>query len=373
MSSKKDQDICNAKSSTAVSLTTAPPTSNKKYRVYVYDSTLDKPICYSTPLGIPDDIRPEPTMTKEDITKMIKSIGVEACQSNVASEYVNDAADNNPILLVAAIPKLNDLPEPVGFVMCAPHKHMRDNTKRTVMYLDVICAKPLSRIGGKLVDHFIDFSNMKTSANGSPAFQAIKLSSLASVLSFYPSKGFEFRKHCGDDAKVIPIPDSFRNMIERYKNEGKTLPTRCDQAHKIPEYKKLMILLHKEGFTVKTTDGCNNRAINWEDFKSGACDNDGFVMIRCRKASNVSKKLNYGTASKERNMMSNPANETGYSAEEEEEALKKYEEALKKYEEDKKGRKRRTSSRITAQTRKRNESVEKIQTQRRTRTKRTTS
>jgi hypothetical protein len=316
-------------------------------------------------------------MTKEDIVNMIKSIGAEACQANVASQYVNDAADNNPILLVAAFPKLNALPEPAGFVMCAPHKHMRKNDIRTVMYLDVICAKPESRIGGRLVDHFITFSNMKSSPDGSPAYQAIKLSSLASVLSFYPSKGFEFRKHCGDDAKIIHIPESFRDMIKKYKLEGKALPTRCAQAHAIPEYRDLMKLLHKEGFTVKTTDGCNNRAITWTDFKSGACDNDGFVMIRCRKSSNTSDRLNYGSNYQERLMKTNQANNTGYNAAEEEEAVKKYEQ-------DKAApRKRRattatkveprlTRSRLVGQTRKRNESAEATKGEtRRTRTKRT--
>jgi len=359
-------------------LAAPPSTNNPDYRVYVYDGTLERALCYSTPLGNPGDIRPEPKMTKQDIANMIKSIGVNACQANVASEYVNEAADNNPILLVAAFPRLNALPEPAGFVMCAPQRHMRKNTTRTVMYLDVICAKSESRIGGRLVDHFIKFSNMKSSPDGSPAFQAIKLSSLASVLSFYPSKGFEFRKHCGDDAKVIEIPQSFHDMIKRYKTEKKALPTTCAKAHSIPEYRELMRLLHKEGFTVKTTDGCDNRSISWTAFKKGVCDNDGFVMMRCRKPTNTSERLNYGSASEEKSLaITSQINDSGYNAAEEEAALRKYAEdkaaprGRSKVSAATKAEPRQTRSRVAGQTRKRSvEPPTKVET-RRTRTKRT--
>jgi hypothetical protein len=239
---------------------------------------------YSTPIADITTQTREPALTsKDDFQGMIRSLRKEACQDNVSDSYINTSMTKNTILMVMYKNKTEEVSagrrgaaltrvvkEPYGFICASPERD--DKTGREGMYIDVICSKSE---GANLLGYFISYAK----ASGK---SYVGLSSLPSVLAYYPKVGFEFRKTCAGDP-LAKLPDDIKALLSQLKKEGKPPPKTSADTYAYKEYADFMIDLHSKGLSVRRDAGtsCEKLDITADELVADDCGADGYSMKRC--------------------------------------------------------------------------------------------
>ena len=223
------------------------------YTVTVYDKHA-KPKGFRTPLGEPQNRSYLRNLTKEIINHSILPLRSEACKDSVSPGYIAEAIKQNSLIMIF---KRDNKPH--GFIISSPKRG-------SGVYLDVICAKSE---GGKFLQYFIDYVESR-------GYGIITLSSLPTVLTFYPKFGFEHRKSCAADAEVVRLPAA----IEA-KMAAKKLPKDFEEAYYDDDFRAFMVELHNKGFSTKRDDLCALRDLNEYELGWYECFDDGYKMRRC--------------------------------------------------------------------------------------------
>ena len=204
--------------------------------------------------------------TKQDLAFMINGMRQTACHGNVSETYVTESISLNTIVMVLYEQKITVsgrgspliVEEPLGFILARPEDEG--------FYIDIICSK---RNGGELLNYFIRF------ADGFG--ENVVLSSLPSVLSYYPKFKFKFRQSCKN-----PVLNTLPNSIAKRDKLVKPFPTTTEEAYEDKDYSDFMIRLHQRGLSQATEPPCNKKIISKGQMIAGDCGGDGYRMIRCR-------------------------------------------------------------------------------------------
>ncbi len=223
------------------------------YTVTVYDRYA-KPKGFRTPLENMNDRTYLRNLTKEIIGHSILPIRNEACKTTVSPGYIAESIKQNSLIMV-----LKQDSKPHGFIISSP-KH------GSGVYLDVICAKS---DGSKFLQYFIDYVE-------SCGYGIITLSSLPTVLTFYPRFGFEHRKSCAAGADVVPLPAAIQAKIA-----AKKLPKDVEDAYMDDDFRAFMLELHNKGYSTKRDELCALRDLNEYELGWYECFDDGYKMRRC--------------------------------------------------------------------------------------------
>lgn len=235
---------------------------------------------YTTPISnVEAEIKEN--STKSDLQRMILEINGRACQGNVSEEYIKKYAIKNTILMVmfndreveeqarasrsaASATVKRKTKVPLGFICARPE----DDDGRKGMYIDVICA--VSN-GTNMLNYFIAYAKKEGAA-------FVGLSSLPSVLSYYPKYGFEFRKTCAGDA-IAKLPDSIPTLLRSLPKDR--FPKTSRNTYELDPYVDFMIELHDKDLGVKKSGKCAKAKITKDEMKEDDCGEDGFSMKRC--------------------------------------------------------------------------------------------
>jgi hypothetical protein len=237
---------------------------------------------YTTPIAdIASEIKE--SSTKADLQRMILQINDKACQGNVSEEYIKNYAVKNTILMVmyaekeveeatrasrsaASATVKRKSKEPLGFISAK----VDDDGPRQGLYIDVICA--VSN-GTNLLHYFIAYAKAQGKA-------FVGLSSLPSVLSYYPKYGFEFRKTC-TGGPLARLPDTIPALLAELKRSGRPFPKTSINTYAHDPYTDFMIELHDKDLSVKKSGKCAKAKITKDELKEDDCGEDGFSMKRC--------------------------------------------------------------------------------------------
>jgi hypothetical protein len=248
-------------------------------RVFVYNKVGTKQgITVSHPLNqLHTPPRPE-TFTKKDMMDMIMPMRTYACQSNVSDDYIKTAFGKAQLVCIlynehTAVEERHKRSgtetvsvryiKPLGFILAYPQ--YSEDPKRE-MYIDIICS---SAQGSMFLQHFTSY----VQATG---YKSIGLSSLPSVLAYYPKFGYEFRKDCESPVLVAPSDE-----IKQYLAAKNPAPKTSYDAYTVPAYLKFMVDLHNQGLSVKTDKECGKLPMDGETLKTYDCGVDGYTMKRC--------------------------------------------------------------------------------------------
>jgi hypothetical protein len=272
-----------AASASSASSASSAASEGPPLKILVYNQEKSSPTrLYTTPIEnekvstkytIPGAVAP-----KEYIKGLINGIRATACQGNLSELYIAGAIGRNNHLLVMYEEKIETIvipagrrgtatteermtPVPIGFILA------KKNAEKTNFYIDVICS---IRNGSGLLDYFIRYATMEE-------IPSISLSSLPSVLGYYPKYKFKFRTSCGTPVQAI-LPAAITEII---RTKSRNLPKTSAESYDIKEYLDFMMVLHAKGLTVKSDEGCGNKALTSAEFKALDCGQDGFTMIRC--------------------------------------------------------------------------------------------
>jgi len=203
-----------------------------------------------------------------------------ACQNNLREGYVRDAIKSNTHIFVMYTERTEQVtgrrtkptravvtPQPTGFILARKEA----DEQGPYYYIDVICAH---KYGRELLNHFLTFAGNTS----------VALSSLPSVLSYYPKFDFEFRKSCAKDADVVAFPASLTRLIEGLKTAG-GLPKTTEEVYHHDEYLDFMVELHNHDLNKRTDGDCRLKAKNFTKKKlmESDCGDEGYTMFRCRK------------------------------------------------------------------------------------------
>lgn len=207
------------------------------------------------------------------------------CQRSVRTGYIQEQVDDNNTFflmfyydssLFAKSPKFNIRKiEPIGFIMANIDIFDKD------LYIDVICAGPRTtkfkeHSGAMLIEEAIEVAR-------SSRLRSITLSSLPTVLTYYPRFQFAHRKSCerNVDASLPEI------ILRRMRKEPGTepLPATAEAAYKNKDMLDYMIELHEKGYSKRYDGKCaldhRTGKIARNSFLKGQCGDDGFQMKHC--------------------------------------------------------------------------------------------
>lgn len=226
------------------------------------------------------------TINKDSLVQIIKNIYIHTCVGIVSQRYLEDQFSHNTILMILfdtsdntaseTIPSfatndiINSLGKPVCFIL--GHINNTDDTGADVResYIDIICACPGS--GRYLLEYFIEYSEN----NG---FTAVSLSALPNVLAYYPRFGFSHRHSCQAAYTERPaIAQKRAAIIQKGKHKIKMTE---DELYEDDDYFEFLKELRSAEFG-RLKDDCDG-ILTKKKLKDGRCDNDGYMMRRCRQ------------------------------------------------------------------------------------------
>ena len=230
-----------------------------------------KGIVYRSPLDDSSNRVPTP-LTKGDLRGYIQLVRSAACQDNVSDRYVLESVQRNTIILVMfearnevvetrttrrgpTVEESVEVIVPIGFIIA--------RNDANGVYLDVICAIHNT---SKLLNYFIEYCDGKT----------ITLSSLPSVLAYYPKFKFAFRQSCREPP-LAELPESIRTR----NASKKPFPKHSENAYDDDDFSDFMVDLVEKGLAVKKDGDCGKKKLSKQDLKTGDCGSDGFTMMRC--------------------------------------------------------------------------------------------
>jgi hypothetical protein len=203
---------------------------------------------------------------KQDMAYSINAIRLLACHDNVREGYVAEAITRNTLILLLVETTITysargsplQVEEPLGFILARPDAEG--------LYIDVICAK---RNGSDLLKYFMKYADDHN--------ETITLSSLPSVLSYYPKFKFKFRKSC-DQGAVNTLP----NVIATRNKLVKPFPVTTENAYADKNYSDFMIRLHQRGLSQSKSSQCNKMIISKKEMIDNDCGSEGYKMMRCK-------------------------------------------------------------------------------------------
>jgi hypothetical protein len=256
---------------------------NPKLTLYIYDETLhDKAYKKQVQLSadkssyIYTDIITPFRYIKKDMfyDDYIKGIRGTACLGNVSESYVRNCISKNNFLMAIGDGEITVQPSrgpnystiiSKGFVIGKIDAGRRD------FYIDVICSSGYTDYLLKYVIHIAQEKGCRS----------VSLSSLPSVLAYYPKSDFKFRTSCAEGERVDGA--AFMAHVQALKRRGELeYPTTSDQAYTIKAYVDFMKSLHEVGLNKKTAGVCNNgAAITNQEIVAGHCGEDGYSMVKC--------------------------------------------------------------------------------------------
>lgn len=231
---------------------------------------------YTTPINNIHEKTPN-FSDKAKIKSLIVSINAAACQGNVAEDYIKSTAVNNQILMILhrkeivsrtirGVVKTSETIIPIGFIS----SQYADDNGRIGYYIDVICSKSN---GTQLLDYFVNFAIDRGAT-------FVGLSSLPSVLSYYPKHGFEFRKTC-DGEPLATLPETINEYIRRTKTGEVKMPKTSNNVYEIDPYMNFMIELHEKDLSVKKDGECSPKMLTKNMIKTADCGQSGYSMKKC--------------------------------------------------------------------------------------------
>jgi hypothetical protein len=244
-----------------------------KIFVYVYDNGEMKKQQIVPAIGPETEIKGK---QKTYFNSHIMSIRGMACVGNVSEQYISGRFGKNNILIVMGPEievdirgKMHTDIEPIGFIIANHNAVAKD------LYIDVICSSPLNGISYGA--HLLKYANTMAEAKGC---NSITLNSLPSVLTYYPTQGFKFRKDCGEP--LVEYEGSALQARARELKVAGTLPTTSDEAYAIDEYVEFMKLLHAADLNKKKEGLCaKGRRITSKNIRDDKCGTDGYTMTKC--------------------------------------------------------------------------------------------
>jgi hypothetical protein len=251
--------------------------------LYIYWTSLAGsariPKIFISPLLAGWESSEETDLARSDLETSIAS-GADLCGTNVAREYLmgRTAHHKNKILLVLSEDNItvrgrgdDRIPTAKGFILANPTAI--DGVSG--YYIDIICAA--RGFGGKLMNFFHTFAF----DNGA---RFVKLSSLANVLTYYPTLGYEFRKTCaGPRLATLPATLTGRNF------KARPAPKDTPAAYLDKDYMDFMYdKLYKEAnLGVRDAAHCKDTppALTRAQYgdETHDCAQDGFTMIKCSR------------------------------------------------------------------------------------------
>ena len=148
------------------------------------------------------------------------------------------------------------------------------------VYIEIICSFKSLGVGTSFLNYFHRLMPIID-------VQYVRLSSLASVVTYYPRLGYSFRESCNPSKPSFDgsILESFRLTKEtRTKRNSKGKPVwvdSTDEAVADEDYLNFLLFLHSKGLTVKDKEPCDNKRLTADPFIENGCAIDGFKMARC--------------------------------------------------------------------------------------------
>lgn len=198
-------------------------------------------------------------LTKDTIKERVRPLALGVCQGTVSPGYVMRAITSNSNLIM-----MKKGTKVIGFVIAKP-------THDGGYYLDVICSAAAERKGRDLLLYFLRLAEEQGA-------RYVELSSLPSVLSYYPQFGFEHRQRCTTDKDVIRMPDELLNWIKRTRpNEEQLLDNE--------EFLAFLDVLRAFGYTADKDDFCQSNNVDFNDYMDEQCFGNGYTMRKCYTAS----------------------------------------------------------------------------------------
>ncbi len=233
--------------------------------------------------------------TKEIFKQAVDTLSrAGVCKGSVNQRYIHDfSLQVNNILIILYEIKEDKTTIPHGFVVARDEED--ETTSNHGIYIDVICSYP--GYGGKLLQYVIDYADINN-------YYYVGLSSLPTVLTFYPKYGFEFRKTCTGPANTT-LPESITTMKKEY------YPKSVPKAYKNKAFMDFMLELHDKDLTVYNAEPCNKKPLSASKFKKHRCASDGFSMKKCLRRTTQRRTQTYRnrprSASKQRKTLKNKA------------------------------------------------------------------
>ena len=160
------------------------------------------------------------------------------------------------------------LGKPVSFILGHNNDKDDDGNATKEAYIDIICACPGS--GRYLLDYFINFAE-------SNDYNAVSLSAIPTVLTYYPRFGFSHRHSCNpEESGIVPpaILSDKKYRDEKYKD--------IDNIYDDDEYYEYLKHLRDKEFGIITED-CSDPRISKQKLKAAKCGNNGYMMRKCKK------------------------------------------------------------------------------------------
>jgi len=259
--------------------------------VYNQPSAGARGAAHSTPITDAGAKSPRPEIKKADIQRMVNDIRYVACQGNVSDSYIREYAlvKNTVIMVMCEVQRQSitiaasrrtpvrieerEVETPIGFICARP-----DDEDPSGMYIDVICSM---KKGNQLLEYFSQFAKLAGA-------RFVGLSSLPSVLAYYPRFGFEFRKSC--ETPAIPLNPTIPILLRDRKAAGLPMPRTSYNTYDLEPYADFMLQLHEAGLSVRKEKSCAKAKINKDELKADDCGQDGYSMKKCVLAGGKTRK-----------------------------------------------------------------------------------
>ncbi len=233
---------------------------------------------------------------KERINTLVRS-GV--CAENVNPDYIFEAGadgssvyDKNPIRMLIWGPppaeagikgRLRGVDMlPLAFLIGHFTNEGRGAGLRHGAYIEVICSFKSAGIGTAFLQYFHRLIALLD-------LDFVKLSALASVVTYYPNPkiGYRFRTDCspatpGYGPEILTEYDLISEKRPKDKVTGKAIwPTTTEEALEDGKYLTFLHHLHTQGLTTKKEGDCADTRMRKHLFRTSGCANDGFHMALC--------------------------------------------------------------------------------------------
>jgi hypothetical protein len=225
---------------------------------------------------------PVKAITKAELQNVIKEIYLSTCGGIIDEGYITKQMVHNKIIMILfdtsdrtaedVLPPsckrfVSALGKPVSFILGHINNKDYDGVLKLESYIDIICACPGS--GRYLLNYFIAYSESNN-------YTAVSLSALPGVLTYYPKFGFSHRHSCKPhNTEVSAIKEKRTKII----NENK-VHINDDNIYDDDDYFEFFKELRAAEFG-KTKEDCDG-TLTKEKLKKGKCDNDGYMMRRCK-------------------------------------------------------------------------------------------
>jgi len=203
-------------------------------------------------------------ITDSELAGLVKGVPGNPCKGQIGSVFMQSALRENTHFFVLYRGDVDSKIYPYGFIFAKP--------EGTGYFLDLICA---TKNGSDLLKFFIKWTTLKRASH-------IHLHALPHVMGLYTKFGFQFRRGCADP----PIPDT-KDFKAKVAAAGKAFPSSVPDVWANDDFKyvqDMVMVLQKNGFSAyeSAPEECFADDMTPETFKTHKCDQEGYMMVRCR-------------------------------------------------------------------------------------------